>query len=47
MEGAIIRGLTALDLLGALVVVDRAGAMSDQRSDDLQARKKLAGCSTS
>jgi hypothetical protein len=42
MEGAIILGLTALDLLGALVVVDRAGAMSASKYDGLTAAKKLA-----
>lgn len=42
MEGAIILGLTALDLLGALVVVERAGSMSAPKYDDLPAKSKLA-----
>jgi hypothetical protein len=42
MEGAIILGLTALDLLGAMVVVDRAAVMSASKYDDLPAKKKLA-----
>lgn len=42
MEGAIIMGLTALDLLGAMVVVDRARVMSDRKYDKLVARDKLA-----
>jgi hypothetical protein len=42
MEGAIILGLTALDLIGALVVVDRANAMSASRYDKLPAAAKLA-----
>lgn len=42
MEGAIILGLTALDLLGAMVVVDRAGAMSASKYDKLVAKDKLA-----
>jgi hypothetical protein len=42
MEGAIILGLTALDLLGAMVVVDRAGVMSDGKYDKLVAKDKLA-----
>ena len=42
MEGAIILGLTALDLLGAMVVVDRAGVMSDSKYDKLVAKDKLA-----
>jgi hypothetical protein len=42
MEGAIILGLTALDLLGAMVVVDRAGMMSDSKYDKLVAKDKLA-----
>lgn len=41
MEGAIILGLTALDLLGAMVVVDRAKAMSDAKYDKLYAKDKL------
>jgi len=42
MEGAIILGLTALDLLGALVVVDRASAMSASKYDSLSAAAKLS-----
>jgi hypothetical protein len=42
MEGAIILALTALDLLGAMVVVDRAKAMSDTQYDKLYAKDKLA-----
>lgn len=42
MEGAIILGLTALDLLGAMVVVDRAAVMSDSKYDKLVAKDKLA-----
>ncbi len=42
MEGAIILGLTALDLLGAMVVVDRARVMSDSKYDKLVAKDKLA-----
>jgi hypothetical protein len=42
MEGAIILGITNLDLLSALVVVDRNGAMSDSKFDDLKAKEKLA-----
>lgn len=42
MEGAIILGLTALDLLGAMVVVDRAAAMSASKYDNLPAKQKLA-----
>jgi hypothetical protein len=41
MEGAIILGLTALDLLGALVVVDRVAAMSESKFDKLAAAEKL------
>jgi hypothetical protein len=41
MEGAIILALTALDLLGALVVVDRVGAMGASKYDKLTAREKL------
>ena len=41
MEGAIILGLTALDLLGALVVVDRARVMGAGKYDDLKAVGKL------
>lgn len=43
MEGAIILGLTALDLLGALVVVDKCALMSDAKYDKkLNASEKLA-----
>ena len=42
MEGAIILGLTALDLLGALVVVDRTATMSESKYDKLRAAAKLA-----
>jgi hypothetical protein len=42
MEGAIILGLTALDLLGALVVVDQVGAMTASKYDRLPAAMKLA-----
>jgi hypothetical protein len=42
MEGAIILGLTALDLLGAMVVVDREKAMNDKQYDKLTAKDKLA-----
>ncbi|MDZ4688597.1 MAG: hypothetical protein SH850_26285 [Planctomycetaceae bacterium] len=42
MEGAIILGLTALDLLGALVVVDRVGAMTASKYDKLPAARKLS-----
>jgi hypothetical protein len=42
MEGAIILGLTALDLLGALVVVERTAAMGESRFDKLTAAEKLA-----
>jgi hypothetical protein len=41
MEGAIILGLTALDLLGALVVVDRTGALGASKFDGLSAKDKL------
>lgn len=42
MEGSIILGLTALDLLGAMVVVDRVGVVSDRKYDGLAAKDKLA-----
>ena len=42
MEGAIILGLTALDLLGALIMVDRTTAISDAKYDKLSAAEKLA-----
>lgn len=42
MEGAIILGLTALDLLGALMVVDQDAAMSASNYDRLPAASKLA-----
>lgn len=41
MEGSIILGLTSLDLLAALVVVDRAGAMGASKFDKLPAEVKL------
>ena len=42
MEGAIIVGLTSLDLLGAMVVVDRSGVMGASKYDKLTAAHKLA-----
>jgi hypothetical protein len=42
MEGAIILSLTALDLLGGLVVVEREGAMNDRMYDKLSAKDKLS-----
>ena len=42
VRGALILGLTALDLLGALIVVDHAGKMPARRYDGLPAREKLA-----
>jgi hypothetical protein len=42
MEGAIILGLTALDLLGAMIVVDKAQVMSASKYDGLYAKDKLA-----
>lgn len=44
MEGAIILGLTALDLLGALVVVDQAAAMSASKYDACPRRPSLPRC---
>ena len=41
MEGAIILGFTALDLLGALVVVGRAGLLNETKYDDLKAHQKI------
>ncbi len=41
MEGAIILGITNLDLLAALVVIDRARAMDTEKFDWLAAEKKL------
>lgn len=41
MEGAIILGLTSLDLLGALVVVDKTGTMGASKYDNLKAADKL------
>jgi hypothetical protein len=41
MEGAIILGLTSLDLLGAMVLVDRASVMSASKYDGLKAAFKL------
>ena len=42
VRGALILGLTALELLGALIVVDHAGKMAARQYDGLPARKKLA-----
>lgn len=42
MEGSVILGLTALDLLGALVVVERARAMGASKYDALPAATKLS-----
>lgn len=42
MEGAIILGLTALDLLGAFIIVDKNSLMTSDDYDDLKAWKKLA-----
>jgi len=39
--GAIILGVTNLDLFSALVVIDRAGAMDGDKFDWLAAEKKL------
>jgi hypothetical protein len=41
MEGAIILGLTSLDLLGALAVVDKTGTMGASKYDGLKAAEKL------
>ncbi|WP_419166823.1 hypothetical protein [Candidatus Palauibacter sp.] len=41
MEGSIVLGMAALELLGGLIVVDRNGAMSAQRYDKLPGAKKL------
>ena len=41
MEGAIILGLTSLDLLGALVVVDKTGTIGASKYDNLKAAEKL------
>ena len=41
MEGALVLGVTNLDLLGALVVVDKMKAKSPSRYDELRAREKL------
>ena len=42
LEGAIILGLTAIDLLGALILADRNRAMSSEGYDGLKAWKKPA-----
>jgi hypothetical protein len=42
MEGSVILGLTALDLLGAMVVVDKSALMSADKYDNLKAKQKLA-----
>ena len=42
MEGTIVLGLTALDLLGALIVVDDKSLMSASKYDHLWAASKLA-----
>lgn len=42
MEGAIILGLTALELLGALVVVDITGRLTPAKYDRLSAAAKLS-----
>lgn len=41
MEGAIILGLTSLDLLGAMVVVDKTGTMGASKYDNLPHVEKL------
>lgn len=41
MEAAIILALTSLDLLGALVVVDKTGTMGAAKYDNLKAAEKL------
>ncbi len=40
-EGSLVLGMAALDLLSALIVVDRCGSMSAQEHDQLKAAKKL------
>ena len=42
VRGALILGFTALELLGALIVVDPVGKMKAPRYDKLPAREKLA-----
>lgn len=42
VRGALILGLTALDLLGAVILVDHVGKMSATRYDKFSACKKLA-----
>ena len=42
LDRAFELGLTALDLLGAMVVVDRAKLISDSKYDKLSANDKLA-----
>lgn len=41
LEGSLVLGMAALDVLGALVVVDSIGAMKDTEYNDLPAAKKL------
>ena len=41
MEGSIVLGMAALDLLGALIVVDRNESMTAGKYDDLSGAKKL------
>ncbi len=41
LEGSLVLGMAALDLLGALIVVDRDGAMSAGRYDGLSGSEKL------
>lgn len=43
MEGALVFGLMALDLLGAMILVEQTGAMTDKRYDALRAADKLDG----
>lgn len=40
-EGALVLGMTALDLMSALVVVDRCGSMTANRHDEHRAAQKL------
>ena len=41
LEGSLVLGMAALDLLGVLIVVDRSGSMSAGRFDGLLGAKKL------
>ena len=41
MEGSLVLGMAALDLLGALIVVDRDGSMTEAGYDKLHGAKKL------